>query len=85
MNTQGKSVPPINEKALKDRRQEHLGTGYCHDSLFWVIPLMVPNKSREKYFWQMLITTNKTSVFLTTSFSKTVSQSGLRVTKMQTL
>lgn len=78
-------MPLINEKPLKDRRQEHLGTGYCHDSLFWVVPLMVPNKSREKYFWQMLITTHKMSVLLTTSFFKTVSQSGLRETRMQTL
>lgn len=75
----------MNKNPAKGRRQGHLGTGNCDDSLFWVVPLLVLNKSRAKCFWQMLITTNKASAFLTTSFSKSVSQSVLRETKNQIL
>lgn len=82
--TQGKTVLLMHKEAASGRRQEHLGTGNCDDSLFWVVPLLVLNKSREKGFWQMLITTNKASVFLSTSFSRSVSQSVLRETQRQT-
>lgn len=84
LGTQSKTVVLMNKEPASGRRQEHLGTGYCDDSLFWVVPLLVLNKSREKGFWQMLITTNKASVFLSTSFSRSVSQSVLRKAQRQT-
>lgn len=84
LDTQSKTVVLMNKEPASGRRQEHLGTGYCDDSLFWVVPLLVLNKSREKSFWQMLITTNKASVFLSTSFSRSVSQSVLREAQRQT-
>lgn len=50
LGTLRKTVVLMNKEPASGRRQEHLGTGYYDDSLFWVVPLLVLNKSREKSF-----------------------------------